>query len=188
MAEAEAGIEVHGGHEGHMHEAHESSRFGKAIAMKVSLIGVILAVVTIGSHRAHTAAVIHRTESNDQWSYYQAKRNREYLAQYALDTIPLLPNTDKARTQELLERYSADVKKYKSESAEIEKEGDAADARCKTEESRALYLDTSEGFFELGLVLSSLFFLSKRALFPIIGALSAVVGAVFGVIGFFFLA
>ena len=47
--------------------------------MAAMLAGVVLAVVTIGSHRAHTAAVITRTEANDQWAFYQAKKLREHL-------------------------------------------------------------------------------------------------------------
>jgi hypothetical protein len=187
MAEAEAELEVHGGHEhGHMQE-HDTSRFGKWIALKISLIGVVLAVVTIGSHRAHTAVIVERTAANDQWGYYQAKRMREYMAEYAVATAPFIASADKARAQQLVDQYSADVKRYKHETADIEKEANADVVKSKIEEDRALYLDTSEGFFELGLVLSSLFFLSKRKMFPAIGVLSALVGAGFGVYGFFLL-
>jgi hypothetical protein len=42
-----------------------------------------------------------------------------------------------------------------------------------------------EGFLELGLVLSSLYFLSKRKFFPIFGGLAAIIGTVLGVAGFF---
>src|SRR5579875_1338221 len=45
----------------------------------VAIVSVVLAVVTIASHRAHTAAVIHRTAANDQWAFYQAKQTREHL-------------------------------------------------------------------------------------------------------------
>ena len=44
-------------------------------------------------------------------------------------------------------------------------------------EGRALWLDLSEGFLELGLVLSSLFFLAKRKFFPIFGGIAAALGA-----------
>ena len=45
----------------------------------VGVIGIVLASVTIASHRAHTAAVIYRTEANDQWAFYEAKKIREHL-------------------------------------------------------------------------------------------------------------
>lgn len=185
MAQAE--LEVHAHEHGHEHaHAHDGTPFGKAVALSVSLIGVILAVVTIASHRAHTAAVIYRTEANDQWAYYQAKRDREYLAEYAASTTPLIATADTARAQELVKRYTADMAKYKSEAAKIEQDGHLAQSRSKAEEARAAYLDTSEGFFELGLVLSSIYFLARRKMFPYFGAVSAGLGAIFGVYGFFF--
>ena len=44
-------------------------------------------------------------------------------------------------------------------------------------------LDVGEGFLELGLVLSSLYFLSKRRLFPHFGAIAALAGIVAGLFG-----
>jgi hypothetical protein len=41
-----------------------------------------------------------------------------------------------------------------------------------------------EGFLELGLVLSSLYFLSKQRLFPIIGGIAAVIGLGLAIAGF----
>jgi len=68
-----AEVEIHTGHD------HAADEFGRRVGVAVGLIGIVLAVVTIGSHRAHTAAVITRTEANDQWSFYQAKKLREHL-------------------------------------------------------------------------------------------------------------
>jgi len=45
-------------------------------------------------------------------------------------------------------------------------------------------LDVGEGFLELGLVMSSLYFLSKRKFFPVIGFTAAAIGTVLGVMGF----
>ena len=41
-----------------------------------------------------------------------------------------------------------------------------------------------EGLLELGLVLTSLYFLSRQRLFPIIGVTAAVVGTIVGVTNF----
>ncbi len=63
-----AEVEIHTSHEG------GGDAFTKGVSVMVGVIGIILAFVTIASHRAHTAAVIHRTEANDQWSFYEAKK------------------------------------------------------------------------------------------------------------------
>ena len=55
----------------------------RRVGILVGVVGILLSVVTIASHRAHTQAVIHRTESNDQWAYYQAKKIREYTSEWA---------------------------------------------------------------------------------------------------------
>jgi hypothetical protein len=182
MAEAEAEVEVHGGHEHHEVHGHDGTAFGKTVALSVSMIGVILAVVTIGSHRAHTAAVIYRSEANDLWSEYQSKRIRGYIAGTVMKLVPV--TTDPAKVQEVLVSFNSDVAKYQKEQKEIQDQANAKEEETKNEERRALLLDSSEGFFELGLVLSSVYFLARRKLLPYFGAVAAAVGAVFGVLGF----
>src|ERR1700674_6012167 len=59
----------------------------RRVGILVGVVGILLSVVTIASHRAHTQAVIHRTESNDAWAYYQAKKNREYTSEVALTLL-----------------------------------------------------------------------------------------------------
>ena len=126
-----AEIEVHTGHHA------EDDPVGKRVGFQVGVIGIVLAVVTIAAHRQHTAAVIYRTEANDQWSYYQAKKIREHVSSVAADLVSVLDPSKAAA---------------------------------------ALRFDLGEGFLELGLVLSSLYFLGRRPMFPLAGGLAAVVG------------
>ena len=51
-----------------IHPAREpaADEFGRRVGVVVGMIGILLAVVTISSHRAHTAAVIERTKATDQ--------------------------------------------------------------------------------------------------------------------------
>jgi hypothetical protein len=43
-------------------------------------------------------------------------------------------------------------------------------------EDRALRYDFGEGLLEIGLVLTSLYFISKSKLFPVLGGISAILG------------
>ena len=52
-----AEVEIHTGH------GHSDDEFGRRVGVMVGIIGIVLAVVTISSHRAHTAAVIARKPS-----------------------------------------------------------------------------------------------------------------------------
>ncbi|MGH8208622.1 MAG: DUF4337 domain-containing protein [Steroidobacteraceae bacterium] len=172
-----AEVEIHTKH------GHSSDEFGRRVGVVVGVIGIILAVVTISSHRAHTAAVIARTEANDQWAFYQGKKLREHLAEVGSSLAGALA-TEPTRVQVLVDKLNKDHDRYARDSDGIEKEARAKEDASAHEERRALRLDMGEGFLELGLVLSSLYFLSKRRFFPIIGGLAAVIGLGLGVAGY----
>jgi hypothetical protein len=171
-------IEIHHSH------AHENDSFGRRIGILVAMIGILLAVVTIASHREHTAAVIHKTEANDQWSFYQAKKIREHMLDVGLDLLGVLaPASPKA--QEATAKMSADRDRYAKDTDDIKKQAVAMETESERAENRALRFDVGEGLLELGLVLCSLYFLSKKKYFPAFGGGAALIGAVLGISGFF---
>jgi|SRR5579863_432065 uncharacterized protein DUF4337 len=168
-----AEIEVHQGHG----TADSKDPLAKHVGLTVGVIGVVLAVVTIAAHREHTTAVIERTKSNDQWAYYQAKKIREHMSEVGNELVAALA-TDTARAQAASEKLGALATRYKAEAEEIQKHAQEFDATTERSERKALRFDLGEGFLELGLVLSSLYFLGRQRLFPLWGGLSAVLGLV----------
>jgi hypothetical protein len=172
-----AEVEIHTEHE------HSNDEFGRRVGVMVGIIGIVLAVITISSHRAHTAAVIFRTEANDQWSFFQGKKLREHLAEIGSSLATALA-ADPERVKPMVEKLNKDHDRYAHDSDDIQKEATAKEAESAHEERRALRLDMGEGFLELGMVLSSLYFLSKQRLFPIIGGIAAVIGVGLGVAGY----
>jgi hypothetical protein len=166
-----AEIEIHTEHHA------ENDPLGKRVGFQVGVIGILLAVVTIAAHREHTAAVIHRTEANDKWSYYQAKKIREHTSTVGEQIVALL---DPARAEAAKAAFADQIKKYAADAEGIKKEADAEDANVAHSEFMALRFDLGEGFLELGLVLSSLYFLGRRKLFPVAGGLFALVGLATG--------
>jgi len=166
-----AEIEVHQGHG----SADSQDPLAKHVGLAVGIIGVVLAVVTIAAHREHTTAVIERTKSNDQWAYYQAKKIREHMSEVGNELVAALA-TDPARAQAASEKLGALATRYKAEAEEIQKHAQEFDATTERSERKALRFDLGEGFLELGLVLSSLYFLGRQRLFPLGGGLSAVLG------------
>ena len=148
-----------------------------------ALSGALLSVVTIASHRAHTHAVMHRTESNDRWTFYQAKKIRESGAEMAL-TVLQATLTDPARLEGPAHKLEAARDHYASDAVEIQKEANALDDETKRDESRALRFDIGEGLLELGLVLCSLYFMAHKRFFPVLGVIAALAGLVLGIWGF----
>jgi hypothetical protein len=161
---------------------HASDPYTRRVGILVGVVGILLSVVTIASHRAHTEAVIHRTESNDQWAFYQAKKIRENTSDVALTLLQVLqPGPDKA--EPAARKLEAARDKYSDEAKEIMKEAQAKDIEQKVEERRALRFDIGEGLLELGLVLCSLYFLARKIFFPAFGVLASIAGTAMGIWG-----
>jgi hypothetical protein len=171
-----AEVEIHTAHGAH------ADGFGQAVGILVGIIGILLAVVTILSHREHTAAVVHKTEANDQWAYYQAKKIREHTAQVGAALLNALA-VDPAKVAAASGQFARDSERYAREAEAINAEARARDAESKHAEDRAARFDLGEGFLELGLVMSSLYFLSHKRFFVALGSTAAVIGTVIGVAG-----
>jgi len=161
---------------------HAADPLTRRVGILVGVVGILLSVVTIASHRAHTEAVIHRTESNDQWAFYQAKKIRESTADVALTMVSAL-GSDPARTDAATRKLTAARDKYADDAKDIIKEAQAKDVEQKIEERRALRFDIGEGLLELGLVLCSLYFLARKHFFPLLGVVSSVAGVIMGILG-----
>lgn len=161
-------IEIH-----HEH-GHEADAFGRRIGVLVGVIGILLAGVTIASHREHTAAVIHKTEANDQWSFYQAKKIRSEVLGVGASLSALVSPSGESRDAEA--RMSAARDHEAQEADDLMKEARAREEESLRSEQRALRFDLGEGLLELGLVLTSLYFLAKKKSFPLFGVTAAALG------------
>lgn len=155
----------------------------RRVGILVGVVGIFLSLTTIASHRAHTDAVIHRTESNDAWAYYQAKKIREYESEVAVTLLHTL-GTDPAKPEAAVQKLEASRAKYAADAEKIQQDAKAKDGESDIEETRALKYDIGEGLLELGLVLCSLYFLARNNFFPLFGMLAAVAGTAIGIWGF----
>ncbi len=162
---------------------HAADPYTRRVGILVATVGVLLSVVTISSHRAHTKAVIYRTESNDQWGYYQAKKIRENTEEVAL-TLMQTMGSDPSKIEALSRKLEAARAKYAADAEKIQEDARSKDAQTEIEERRALRFDIGEGLLELGLVLCSLYFLARKTFFPLFGVLSSIAGTALGVSGF----
>src|ERR1700761_8737335 len=120
-----AEVEIHTGH----HHGAPADPFAHSVGILVGIIGVLLSVVTILSHREHTAAVVHKTEANDQWAYYQAKKIRQHTAEVGAGLLNAL-SPDGKKGEEAAGRFTSDAARYASQAEEIQK-----DAQRRDEES-----------------------------------------------------
>jgi hypothetical protein len=161
---------------------HASDPKTRAVGILVGVVGIFLSVVTIASHRAHTQAVITRTESNDDWAFYQAKKIRANVSEAALTLLTVLAS-DHPKAAEARAKLEAARDKELGDTDQLRSKAETSEKRTDLEEVRALKFDIGEGLLELGLVLCSLFFLARNSFFPIFGVLSAAAGIAMGIWG-----
>src|ERR1700683_5793898 len=143
----------------------------RRVGILVGVVGIFLPVVAIPRPPSHTQAVIHRTESDDQWAFYQAKKIRENTSDVALQLLQSL-TPDAAKAAPMAQKLETARDKYADDAKGIMKDAQAKDTESEIEEQRALRFDIGEGLLELGLVLCSLYFLARKSFFPILGTVS----------------
>jgi len=171
-----AELEIH-------HEVEGADPFGKKIGILASVLAVLLGIVTIVSHRAHTDAVLFKSDANDKWSFYQAKRIKFHSLELGVDLLNAMTERGPQATLTLA-RYEKEKQRYTRESEEAQADARKMDDKASHVEDQALRFDFGEGLLEIGLVLSSLYFISRSKLFPAVGVVSALLGLAAAISGY----
>ena len=124
---SEHGFHVHGPHDHAVeHAAHGGDGFSNNIAVMTAVLATVGAMFGYqGGATQNDAAMfknnaaIEKTKAANSWNYYQAKSNKQNLAELAM----VLPGIDPAR-------YKAEVERYKQEKEGIKKDAEALDAKA----------------------------------------------------------
>ncbi len=113
-----AGFHVHGPHDHELEHAaqHEPEGFARRLAVTTAIIATVGALFAYegGATQANAGlfknnAAIKKTEASNQWNFYQAKSSKQNLAELAIEIAP----------PERKAFYLDEVKRYKTEKAEI---------------------------------------------------------------------
>ena len=167
----------------HHEEAHAHDKAGQIVGVLAAFLAVCLAVVTIASHRTHTEAIIKKSESNDQWQYYQSSRLKFHNLELGERLIAVLgPNNAGAR--EGLAQIAKEKQKYTDQSKELQSKAQEKTDESEAAERRALHYDLGEGLLEIALVLSSLYFIARKMLFPVVSIIAGISGIIVAITGF----
>jgi len=170
-----AELEIH-------HEGEESDPAGKQVGILAAVIAVLLAVVTIASHRTHTAAIMHKSTANDQWAYYQANSIKSHIQELG-ENILSVSGAGSEAAEKMRARFADQQKKYDAQKDDQQAKAQQSDESAEADERRALRYDLGEGLLEIGLVLSSMFFIARKPMFPVMGIISAIAGIAIAVTG-----
>jgi hypothetical protein len=115
------GFHVHGPHDHAVeHAAHGSDGFSSKIAVMTAVLATVGALFGyLGGATQNDAALfknnaaIDKTTAANAWNYYQAKSNKQNLAELAAN----LPGVDQAK-------YKGEAARYQGEKADIKKEAE----------------------------------------------------------------
>jgi hypothetical protein len=130
------GFHVHGPHDHEVEHAAHGDSFSSKMAVLTAVLATIGALFGyLGGATQNDAAMsknnaaIKKTEASNQWNYYQAKSNKQNLAELAIT----LPGAD-------TEKYKNEVTRYKDEKEGIRKDAEKLEASSlewdkKSEES-----------------------------------------------------
>ena len=136
------GFHVHGPHDHEVeHKAHSGEPFAARVAVMTAILATIGALISYQGGATQNAALLYKneaaikkTEASDQWNFYQAKSNKQNLAELGATLA-----TGKASDD-----YRAEVDRYKKEKEKIMVDAKALeqasrDADAKSEESMHLH-------------------------------------------------
>jgi uncharacterized protein DUF4337 len=193
------------GTEHHLEEAEHAKHaahnpFDKRVALSMAIVAAGLACTTLLSHRAHNEVLQDQilaadkiTEASDQWAYFQAKKNRQYMyeADAALIADVAKDPSASSKGADQIKEWKEEAAKYKDETKGIEDKAKELETAAKEFREKAEAAHVSGNFFDLGelgielaLVLCSVAMLAKNKVFWIVGIAIGAVGFFVALCGF----
>jgi hypothetical protein len=130
------GFHVHGPHDHEVEHVaqHGGDNFTSRIAVLTAVLSTIGAIFGyMGGHSQNAAllykndAAIQKTAASNQWNYYQAKSNKQNLAELSVTLT----------TGEAQEKFKAAIERYKKEKEEIKVEADKLEAEAKASDEHS---------------------------------------------------
>ena len=128
---SEHGFHAHGPHDHELeHQAQaEPHGFAGHLAVATAIIATVGALFSymgglkqVNAGLYKNEAAIKKTDAANQWAYYQAKNNRQNIAEIAVDLVP------DARK----DYYRGEAARYKGEKAEIQKKAEELENESKS--------------------------------------------------------
>lgn len=167
-----------------VHHEREELPYTIPVAVTMSILAVLVAIATLFGHREATELITVQNEAKDQWSYYQAKNARLYMAQKFAKAFAVLMPADKEKAAEAREESLKDVERYSDEKGDISDKAKDFEKEMILIEHKEDRFDASEVILEIGLIICSLTLLTRQKLFWYSGIGLGVVGLVVMITGF----
>jgi hypothetical protein len=148
----------------------------KHIALAISVLAVLVAMVTVLGHRTHTEAVLMQTRAADQWNLYQAKKIRQGQVNVESDLLSLQPSSNSAGVQKKISDNKAHLDKWTEDLKEEQEKATDLEAEVARAEKRANRFDLGEALLQIAVVLSSITLLTRQKAYFFLGLILGLVG------------
>jgi serine phosphatase RsbU (regulator of sigma subunit) len=133
------GFHVHGPHDHEVEHAtqHGGDEFTSRLAVLTAILSTIGAIFGyMGGHSQNAAllykneAAIQKTSASNQWNYYQAKSNKQNLAELS---VTLTSGETQEKFKQAIERYKKEKEEIKLDAEKLEAAAKAADRKSEAE-------------------------------------------------------
>lgn len=152
------------------------------VTFTISVLAVLVAVVTLMGHRAHTEEVVTEIKAADTWAEYQAKNIRYQSYGAFADVVSILPGANEKATK-IQEHFRQESERYNHEKDELQTEARKLESEVVTERRKANRYDFGEAMLEMALVITSVTLLTRRRPFWYIGIVFGVAGLIVALSG-----
>jgi hypothetical protein len=154
------------------------------VSLTVSIMAVLLATVSLVSHRAHTESLRFETRAASRWTQYQAKSIRLHETRGISDVIDLVTPLNKETGEKLHEKYAKELEHYESDKEDVANEAKKLEDERDLAGNRADRFDAGAELLAIGLVICSITLLTKRKGFWFGGMIIGALGVAVGLTGF----
>ncbi len=162
--------------EEHAEEA-SSSNAMRPVALTMSILAVMVAVVSMLGERSHTAAIINQAKASDQWNLYQAKKDRAHISGTAGEMLTVIaPKNPDAEQQ--IEKDKKYVEKEKADSEAETEVAKSFEEKVEHAELLGNRFNLAQVLLEIALVVTSITLLTHRKAYWYLGFLFAIGGIV----------
>ena len=155
------------------------------VSLIIAILAVLVAMVAVLGHRAHTQAVLEQTRAADQWNEYQARKLRVQQTQIASDLLSVLPARDTAGAQAKLATYKAQMTKWQGELEEAMAKARELEEQVEHAEREAARFDLGEALLQISVVLASITLLTRHQRYVITALVLGAVGIIIAGAAFF---
>jgi hypothetical protein len=163
----------------------EHDRMMMPVALTMTILAVLVAVVTVLGHRTHTDAILNQTRAAvvqnqvaDEWAFYQAHKIRTNDTDLTSDLMSVVAIANKDEAKKKTKGYADHQQHWATEKkvGEFEEKVEAAEAKADR-------FDLGEVLLEIGLVITSITLLTHKRIYWFVGLGFSVVGIVAATLG-----